>query len=205
MTSSKQEQLLEFSFSKTMTLNEALKSAGGFGLFQYLMFTFFCFSFWCGGIVVYIIHFMEAQPAYVCSNSPDFPRGKTFKCSPIDFCQPSSRVYYKVDWSNPESIKNYVTDFHLECIGKVEMGLMGTVIFIGYTLSCLVLPRLADIKGRKFVFCGFYHFQVLGIAAILFLPSLYSIYLGLFMVGFAQGIRSSVGYVYALEFIETSK
>lgn len=156
MTSSKME--LEFSFSKTLTLNEALKSAGGFGIFQYLMFSVFCLSFWCGGIIVYIIHFMEAQPTYVCSYEAGFPQGKTFKCLPDDFCKPNTKLFHRVDWSNPESIKNYITDFHLECITKVELGLMGTVLFIGYTISCLILPRLADIKGRRFVFCGFYHF-----------------------------------------------
>jgi MFS family permease len=85
------------------------------------------------------------------------------------------------------------------------MGLMGTTLFIGYTISCLILPRLADVHGRKAIFCGFYHFHAFGTATILFVPYQIGIYFGLFMVGVASAIRSSVGYVYALEFIETKK
>ena len=82
---------------------------------------------------------------------------------------------------------------------------MGTFIFIGYTISSLAFPRMADIYGRKSVFICFYTLHVLGMAAILFIPTYYAIYLGLFFVGLASTIRTVVAYIYSLEFIETSK
>jgi MFS family permease len=79
---------------------------------------------------------------------------------------------------------------------------MGTSIFIGYTISSLAFPRMADVYGRKIVFNTFFLFHILGTVAILFTPTYYGIYLGLFMVGLASTIRTVVAYVYSLEFVE---
>lgn len=76
------------------------------------------------------------------------------------------------------------------------MGMMGTVLFIGYALSCVILPRLADVHGRKLVMCGFNFFHGLGSFIILTFPSLLSIYIGLFMIGISAAIRTTVCYVY---------
>ncbi len=100
---------------------------------------------------------------------------------------------------------NFIPYFDLHCISKVEMGMMGTLFFIGFTISCMIVPRLADIKGRRFTFIAFFHFHALGSAVMLFVPHYYAIYIGLFMVGIASAIRTSVGYIYSLEFIESSK
>jgi len=85
------------------------------------------------------------------------------------------------------------------------MGLIGTSMFIGYTISSLILPRKADIHGRKIIFRCFYIFHALGMSIILFVPHQIGIYIGLFCVGTASTIRTSVGYVYGLEFIESTK
>ncbi len=147
---------------------------------------------------MYIIHFMQAKPDYTCLN---VNTNTSYPCTADDFCSRPG-IKFKVDYSTEQTIKNFITDFDLHCIDKVQMSMMGTVLFIGYTLSCLILPRLADIHGRKKIFCGFYHFHALGTAVILFLPSYIGIYIGLFMIGISSSIRSTVGYVYALEFIQ---
>ncbi|CDW91268.1 organic cation [Stylonychia lemnae] len=160
--------ITDYSFSKAITLDQALKQAGGFGLFQFLSFMVFCFAFWTGGVVVYIIHFMQAPPTYQCTNAIQTENQSWFPCQPSQFCQ----------------------NFDLHCIEKYQMGLMGTCMFIGYTISSLILPRKADVYG---------------ISIILFVPYQIGIYVGLFCVGTASTIRTSVGYVYGLEFIESTK
>ena len=82
---------------------------------------------------------------------------------------------------------------------------MGTFVFVGYTFSSIIFPRMADIYGRKIIFRSFYIFHAIGTAIILFTPDYVGIYVGLFFVGAASTIRTSVGYVYGLEFIESSK
>ena len=80
---------------------------------------------------------------------------------------------------------------------------MGTCIFIGYTVSSIVFPRMADLYGRKPLFTTIFLSHIIGTAAILFIPSYLSIYFGLFCVGLASTIRTVVAYVYSLEFFET--
>eukprot|EP00347_Sterkiella_histriomuscorum_P007109 403350227 len=203
--------VIDYSFSKAITLDEALKQAGGFGRFQYMTFFVFCLSFWTGGVVVYIIHFMQATPAYQCYpktinnvESQFTQKDQSFACVPDQFCNNPNMVH-EVDYTSPQTILNYITYFNLHCIDKVQLGLMGTSIFVGYTISCFILPRMADTYGRKIIFRGFYVFHAIGMAIILFVPHQLAIYIGLFFVGSASTIRTSVGYVYGLEFIETSK
>ena len=78
-------------------------------------------------------------------------------------------------------------------------------MFIGYTISSIVLPRMADLYGRKLIFRRFFIMHAIGIGLILFTPSYIGIYFGLMLVGAASTLRSAVGYIYSLEFIETSK
>ena len=114
-------------------------------------------------------------------------------------------MIFNVDWQSSETINNFITYFGLHCITKLEIGLMGTSMFVGYTASSIVLPRLADIYGRKVIFRGFFIMHSLGVGLIMFIPNYIAIYFGLFLVGSASTLRSAIGYVYSLEFIETSK
>ena len=100
-------------------------------------------------------------------------------------------------------MNNFIVDFNLHCISGFEIGLMGTSIFAGYTLSALIFPRMSDVIGRQKTFRRSFFLHVMGTAIILFAPSYYFIYLGLFLVGLASTVRTAVGYVYSLEFIMT--
>ena len=81
--------------------------------------------------------------------------------------------------------------------------MMGTSFFIGYTLSSIIFPRLADIYGRKIIFVTIFPLHLIGTALILLIPSSYIIYIGLFLIGLGATIRTVVGYVYCLEFFES--
>lgn len=57
--------------------------------------------------------------------------------------------------------------------------------------------------GRQKTFRIGFSINVLGIGCILFSSSYAYVILGLFLVGLASTVRTAVGYVYGLEFIET--
>ena len=40
----------------------------------------------------------------------------------------------------------------MECFPKAKFGVLGAMFFIGYSISSLFAPRLADIYGRRIVF-----------------------------------------------------
>lgn len=60
---------------------------------------------------------------------------------------------YTVNWDNQTSLYNWVEQLDLICEDKAHIALIGSVYFMGWTTTCLVIPPLADRFGRKYIFC----------------------------------------------------
>lgn len=97
-------------------------------------------------------------------------------------------------------MNNFIVDFDLFCISKVNLGFMGTILFIGLFLSSLIFPRLGDIHGRKPIFIKYFFIHVIGVLLITIAYNIYWIYIGLFLVGLGSSIRIAIGYVFVFEF-----
>jgi len=54
-----------------------------------------------------------------------------------------------IDYDHRYSLFNWISRFDLECGMKFEIGLFGSMFFLGYISSCLIFPPLADAYGRK--------------------------------------------------------
>jgi MFS family permease len=54
-----------------------------------------------------------------------------------------------IDWEHKHSLSNWVQRFDLYCGKSFEIGLFGSMFFLGYISSCLLVPPLADKFGRK--------------------------------------------------------
>ena len=61
----------------------------------------------------------------------------------------------RVDTDDAHSLQNWVDQYDLTCIEHAKIGLLGTMIFLGWMTSSMVVPRLSDIYGRKMFFLGF--------------------------------------------------
>lgn len=83
------------------------------------------------------------------------------------------------------------------------MGLFGSSVFTGLLLSSIIFPPLADTKGRKYIFVRYFSIHMIGVTLITFAPSIIYVYVGLFLVGLGNSVRTSIGYIYCLEFLET--
>jgi len=72
-------------------------------------------------------------------------------CNKQEFCSldiKGNRNDY-IDWSNKYSLHNWITSLDLHCGSSFEIGIFGSLFFLGYLSSCLVFPPLADQYGRK--------------------------------------------------------
>ena len=87
----------------------------------------------------------------------------------------------------------------------MQMGMIGVSVAFGFALGSLIFPRMADIYGRQMIFRYFFPLHFIGIAIILWVHSIYGLYLGLFLIGLASTVRTVVAYVYALEFFQSQK
>ena len=64
------------------------------------------------------------------------------------FCV-DENIEHRIDFDRPENLKNYYVALGLECEQNSSVGKIGSSFFVGFMLANLILPRLADLNGRK--------------------------------------------------------
>ena len=141
--------------ARILKYDEALVLAGGFGKFQKIAFTCVLFTILSGEFMINTLMFMLLLPVFECefASSP----GLWTKCKQVDFCptegvdQQTLATRYRINWQSPYSLQNWVQRFGLECAEKYQFGLLGSAVFVGWAIGSLIIPRLADIYGRKYV------------------------------------------------------
>jgi hypothetical protein len=94
------------SSSAGVTVEEALNETGGFGKFQYLAVLSFQFMITNGSFSLYCMAFFELQPQYLCLIENEWT-----SCKTEDFCGSNPPVEFKVDWSSPLSLYNWIEEF----------------------------------------------------------------------------------------------
>jgi OCT family organic cation transporter-like MFS transporter 4/5 len=83
--------------------------------------------------------------------------------------------------------------------------LIGSNLFFGWTLAAFVLPRLADIYGRRLVFMSAILLQTLCFAGLYITSNLYVAYVLMFFFGAAAVGRCSISYLYLMELLPKSR
>ena len=102
------------------------------------------------------------------------------------------------------SLHNWIGKYGLECAPKNEFGYFGSAYFAGIVISCLIIPRLSDIYGRKWFAIFGSSLHILSALVIIFSTSFKLTLFCLFMVGFAMGARCFVGYAFITEHMKQS-
>jgi len=81
------------------------------------------------------------------------------KCSKEEICQnkeygPNNLRPAKIRpvKTDPEYLDNWVEKLDLLCEPKHRLGMLGSAYFVGITSSMFVIPKMADIWGRKPMF-----------------------------------------------------
>ena len=90
---------------------------------------------------------------------------------------------------------------NLTCVPHTSIGLLGTMVFLGWMVSSAIVPRLSDIYGRKRFFLGFHVLQVLSLLALMHVKDIYAAFACLFTLGFSGVGRSPIVYIYMMEFL----
>ena len=102
--------------------------------------------------------YLELEQKFECSNTSDF--NSTFECTPRFSVKNASMPFFcdtnlfkRPVWEASTSLHNLYEKLDLSCQSKTNIGLIGSSIYIGWASSAFILPRIADIIGRKPVFC----------------------------------------------------
>ena len=91
------------------------------------------------------LSYLELAPQYVCFDGTEW-----LSCKPADFC--GTNIQYRIDYSCPTCLHNWVEKLSLTCEPKWKIGLLGSSLWMGWVLSLLFLPRIADIRGPRWIY-----------------------------------------------------
>ena len=106
-------------------------------------------------------------PQYTCSDG-----NVSWQCSREEFCFAEEEVFFTPDYSERESLYNFIWEFDAHCISGFELGLFGGMYFLGFILGSQLLSGIADIFGRMGAFRRFYFTAALGAGLVYFAPNL---------------------------------
>ena len=79
------------------------------------------------------------------------------------------------------------------------MSLIGSMFFIGCFVGSFILPRCADVFGRKPLFLIGLALYIIVIILLYFASSLWELYVLMFLGGISETGRYYVAYVYCVE------
>jgi len=179
---------------------------GGEGRFHYMALALLAMGFSSGSFIGGLLGFLELEPHYLCRNLNEV-NSQWYKCAPKEnkeslpsFCGRND-IEFKVDLENPHSLEHWYQQIGLTCASKSQIGMIGSSMFIGWAISGLVLPRLADIYGRKIILTFSLGLQLISFAGLFLSTSIGLTTFLMFFFGAAAVGRCSISFLYLMELI----
>ena len=134
-------------------LEDEFENTGGCGKYQYLLGFIVILGMFTGGFVVHGLALLEMEPnaltGYMCPvselNQTLIPCSHEQFCENPDYLDPK-RVNF--DGANT-NLYNWYTRYKMVCIAHIFKPMVATVCLLSIALSCLFVPRLGDLYGRK--------------------------------------------------------
>ena len=144
---------------------------------------------------IYALVFLEKHPVYECQDTDD----SWFECDREHFCASNSKMIWRVDWQNINSIHNFIEQLNFYCKPDYMMGLVGAFFLLGIVIGCSTLTRLGDVYGRKPIYILGLFMHLSFMFGILISRNPYVDYFLLFTFGMSITARYYVGYTYNVE------
>ena len=108
---------------------------------------------------------------------------------------------YRIDKSNKLSLDNWITRLSMQCSQGTDLGILGSVFFLGNAISSLFVPRMADIYGRKWVLAANQSVQFIAMVFLVNTSSYKIASFLMFVLGLCATGRWAIGYVYFSELL----
>lgn len=183
---------------KVTGIEEAIEQCGGVGRFQYKSFTVIVMGMLAGAFFLYSLPYFEKQPQLQCKSTSS--QTDWVDCTQSVACNPSLTYVYRADPDAVDTMNNWVTQMDLYCTNEFDMGLIGSSFLAGCFAGSFILPRLADIVGRRTIYIVGLLLFISVVGASLFCKDLIFAYGLLFFGGISETGRYYVAYVYCVEF-----
>lgn len=177
-------------------VEECIVRAGGVSKFQYIAFTLIVCGMISGAFILYSIQYFTHVPPLFCQKTKG---GEYASCDAKEACDKDKTYHWKIDVDSDENLKNWTSELDLYCNSSFEFSLVGSMFFVGTFIGSFVLPRAADIYGRKPLFLVGLTLYIAVVITLFFNRSLSFLYVLMFLGGVAETGRYYVAYVYCVE------
>jgi len=94
-----------------------------------------------------------------------------------------------------------VEQLDLACISKFKLGFLGSTYFMGWTIASLIIPRISDLTGRKWIFVSLMCLNFVSVLVSIFSKNIFLTYTCMFCLGIVAVGRWAIGYIMLLEFV----
>ena len=143
------------------------------------------------------------MPPFFCKPA-DQPDAAPYECKHEDFykhskCDPNILITPNMDTA--ESLYNWAYEMDLFCTSSFEIGLFGSLYFVGFMFGSLTLLRLADMYGRRPIYYIGIVLHLVSVTFTIFIDSLVSRYLFMTLLGVATAVTVCGTFVLLLELI----
>ena len=93
----------------------------------------------------------------------------------------------------------------LMCETKTKVGSIGSSYFLGWVMTLLWVPALADIYGRARLFQLGMVLDLILMTTCMMTTSLNVMIVSVFLIGVCSSLRVTLGYIYMMEFIPMNR
>ena len=192
---------------RVFSIDDAFKYSGGFGKFQWYYSVVLIVVFSMHGYLPYTLAYQLLMPPFFCKPA-DQPDSTPYECKHDAFykhskCDPN--ILFTPNMDTSESLYNWAYDMELFCTSSFEIGLFGSLYFVGFMLGSLTLLRLADIFGRRPIYFLGIVLHLASLTLAIFIESLLSRYLCIAALGVATAITVNCTFVYMLELVPANR
>jgi len=188
-----------------------LNKAGGFGSYQWMATIIVILGMMTGGFVMHGLAYLElpvgenGEAGYIVTftdGSLPNPRAGTAE----EYCanNPSfkSDTIERNEELNPRNkfnLYNWMTKLGLVCKGTFATSLISFIAIGGIAISCLFIPRMGDLYGRKYIFITAIFAQVPVFFVAGYFSGIYPVYVAAFFLGPCVIARMSCGFLLIME------
>jgi MFS family permease len=108
-------------------------------------------------------------------------------------------ITFKIDFEDNRSLHNWIEQYGLTCASGNEIGNIGSSFFVGTFIGSILIPRAADVVGRKPMFVLGLVIYIFVIVGLIFASNYYTLMVLLAISGIGEAGRYYVAYVYVIE------
>jgi putative MFS transporter len=177
---------------------DALVKINANNRFQKLAMFLLTICYTCtGAFIINAFIFLEKDPTFICTKGTDI-----VTCSRREAC--SGKYTYTINYIDQEYY-SWVNDYKMDCNYSFEIGLLGSLLFIGSMISSIISPIASDYIGRAAIIKYSMYARTCVILLPMIFHNIHVLLASIFSLGLLNSMHSTIPYILLSEYVTTKE